>query len=410
MKNRTLWAAALLALMTFGCEIDENRNYGVLQLQVRDENFPLATLTLTVQVNQESPAEYTVDPTNPQRRTISLDGLSLDQPNTITLSSPLYQTWTNQLDFPAGTFEQSATAYITRLSNSNLYRTTVRTFTQDGQEVSGLPLEIDGTPVPFASPTFIELPPDTPVSLTASLGDCQRGQRVITLDSNAPGRVDTLWVEDQLLAVDGGAPETVLLLNGQAVTLENGSLLNPAPGSWLSAYRPGHVFQAGASRRLGGMCDEPAAFQWTPITEGYQLNQLFPDFTLPMSVDGSGFSLRSYRGHVVLVNFWFINCVPCQAEMPVLQDILTEHYDEGFRILALDPIEPMGQQSAWVQANPQFTIDFLADLQAPYLAAAAGVQVFPKNMLIDRRGVIRMIVGEIDEASFTAMVEQLLAE
>lgn len=410
MKRASLIGLAAVFLLASGCEIEQNRDYGVLRLQVQDGDFPLTPLTLTVRVNDEDPEIRTVDPSNPQRRTIFLDGLSLDHTNTITLSSSLYETWTGSYHFPAGSFELDETAVIERVQNSNLFRTTVRTFTQDGQELTGLPLAIDGNPVPFTTPTLIELPPDTPVLLSATRGECERGQRVISLASNQEGRVDTLWVEDQVLAVDAGDAQALVLLDGNEVTLSGGGLTNPAPGSWLSAYLPGHVYQAGASVRIDGMCDEPAAFQWSPITEGYQRDLLFPDFTLPYSLDGSEFSLRSYRGHVVLVNFWFINCVPCQAEMPVLQQVLTDHYDEGFRILSLDPIEPIGQQSAWVQANPQFTIDFLADLQAPYLAAAAGVQVFPKNILLDRRGVIRMVVGEIDEASFTAMVEQLLAE
>lgn len=407
MRTPARLAAFGLMLLAAGCEIEENREYGELRLEVSDADFPLTPVTVTVQVNNDAPFIRSINPLTPE---INLTGLSLDRTNVITLSAPLYESWTTSLSFPDGVSDLQQTVALERLQNSNLYGTTIRTFTSAGVEISGLPLSVDGTVLPFTTPTRIELPPDTPVLLAAANGTCNRGERVLSLATNEEGRSDTLWVDDQSLVVDAGAAGVQLLLDGQVVETSGGALLNPDPGGFLSAYLPGHAFQPGASRHLTGMCDEPATFTWTPVTEGYQLGQLFPEFTLPMSIDGSDFSLSEYRGRVVLVNFWFINCVPCQAEMPVLQQVLTEHHDEGFRILALDPIEPLAQQSAWVAGNTQYTIDYLADLQAPYLAAAAGVQVFPKNFLLDRRGVIRMVVGQIEEESFTALVEQLLAE
>ncbi|MCB9473840.1 MAG: TlpA family protein disulfide reductase [Candidatus Delongbacteria bacterium] len=401
-----IWLLALVFLLA-ACEIEENRDYGVLLLQVSDAEFPLTPLTLEITVNDSPPFQRSVNAETPQ---VQLTGLSLDRSNQILLSSSLHEPHTLSLQFPAGVTQLSENVALDRVQNADYYSTTIRTFTHAGVELNGLPLSVEGAVLPFTTPTSIELPPDTPVLISVSNGSCNRGEAVIQLDSDQAGRVDTLWVDDQDLQIVPGTTDVQVMLDGVPVVLINDQLRNPTPGSWLSAYLPGHAYQAGVSRTLSGMCDAPAEFDWTPVSEGYQLNQLFPEFTLPRSTDGSDFRLSAYRGRVVLVNFWFINCVPCQAELPLLQDVLSEHFDEGFRILSLDPIEPLATQSGWVTDNPQYTIDFLADLQAPYLAAAAGVQVFPKNFLLDRRGVIRMVVGQVEEETFTSLVQQLLAE
>jgi thiol-disulfide isomerase/thioredoxin/RNA polymerase subunit RPABC4/transcription elongation factor Spt4 len=58
----------------------------------------------------------------------------------------------------------------------------------------------------------------------------------------------------------------------------------------------------------------------TPAASGTGIGQLAPDFTLTCT-DGSNFTLSSLRGSKVILNFWSINCPPCRAEMPALQQM-----------------------------------------------------------------------------------------
>ncbi|MBF0555874.1 MAG: TlpA family protein disulfide reductase [Nitrospirae bacterium] len=59
-----------------------------------------------------------------------------------------------------------------------------------------------------------------------------------------------------------------------------------------------------------------------------------PDFTLK-SIDGSVVSLSSYKGKVILLNFWATWCSPCRDEMPSLNKLYLKYKDSGLVVLAV---------------------------------------------------------------------------
>lgn len=63
--------------------------------------------------------------------------------------------------------------------------------------------------------------------------------------------------------------------------------------------------------------------------ESHLLGKLAPDFTVS-AFDGKQISLRTYRGKVVLVNFWATWCGNCKVEMPWLAQ-LREKYAGDLR-------------------------------------------------------------------------------
>ncbi|MDP6039573.1 MAG: TlpA disulfide reductase family protein [Candidatus Latescibacteria bacterium] len=60
-------------------------------------------------------------------------------------------------------------------------------------------------------------------------------------------------------------------------------------------------------------------------------------------VDGEIRTLSSYRGQVVVLNFFATWCAPCQAEMPMLEaNIWREYRDRGVAVLGVDLQEDLG--------------------------------------------------------------------
>jgi thiol-disulfide isomerase/thioredoxin len=59
-----------------------------------------------------------------------------------------------------------------------------------------------------------------------------------------------------------------------------------------------------------------------------------PALAVP-TLAGPDFDLSAQRGHVVIVNFWATWCVPCRAEMPMLDDFYRKHHGEGLEMIGL---------------------------------------------------------------------------
>jgi len=77
-----------------------------------------------------------------------------------------------------------------------------------------------------------------------------------------------------------------------------------------------------------------------------------PDFQLP-DLDGSKtYSLKDFRGKVILLNFWASWCTGCKAEMPEFIKLQEEYKEKGFLIVAVN-----------VDRNPEKAKKFLKGLE-----------------------------------------------
>jgi thiol-disulfide isomerase/thioredoxin len=52
-------------------------------------------------------------------------------------------------------------------------------------------------------------------------------------------------------------------------------------------------------------------------------------------IDGGKVSLDEYRGRVVLIDFWAINCIPCRKELPGMVEVYNKYHNEGFEIISV---------------------------------------------------------------------------
>jgi len=158
-------------------------------------------------------------------------------------------------------------------------------------------------------------------------------------------------------------------------------------------------------RWLAGVLDPPKA---TVIPGRPGLVDLFarfgpykkwdaPAFSVT-TLDGKEFDLSSLRGKVVVLNFWFIACSPCVAEIPDLNKLVAEfsaEKDVVFLSLAQDDAASLHE--------------FLKKHEFAYNVAAAAtgimlskyqIQAFPTNMIIDRQG---KVIFELSGGAVTSL-------
>jgi peroxiredoxin len=114
-----------------------------------------------------------------------------------------------------------------------------------------------------------------------------------------------------------------------------------------------------------------------------QTGKVAPDFTV---TDGtSTVHLASYRGKVVLLNFWASWCMPCVEELPSLEAL--HHQDPNLAIVAVSIDDDATAYSTFVT---QHHMDLIT-VRDPSQSAAElyHTDMWPETYVIDRQGMIR---------------------
>ena len=115
---------------------------------------------------------------------------------------------------------------------------------------------------------------------------------------------------------------------------------------------------------------------------------LCPDITMN-SPEGKSISLSSYRGKVVLIDFWASWCSPCRRENPALVGIYERLKRNDFEIFGVSLDENI---AAWKNAieKDKITWPQVSDLKRweSKLVKEFHIESIPYNILIDREGKI----------------------
>ena len=138
----------------------------------------------------------------------------------------------------------------------------------------------------------------------------------------------------------------------------------------------------------------------------YEGHSESPALDLP-DLGGRQHSLDSYRGQVVLVNFWASWCPPCLMEMPSMQRLATALQDRPFRLLAVNVKESRAKAWKFLKLlNVSFTTLLDSEGEA---AEAWDVQIYPTSYLIDADGRMRYVAYGPVEWDSDAVIQRIEA-
>ena len=123
-----------------------------------------------------------------------------------------------------------------------------------------------------------------------------------------------------------------------------------------------------------------------------RINDQWKDKPLPegnflQMIDGSTKSFADFKGKLLVINFWYINCGPCIIEMPYLNNLVREYQNEDVQFLALSfdtvlDIKSFLETTEFIYEHGSISRSLKYDF----------TPVSPGHFIVDVDGIIRDIV------------------
>ena len=123
-----------------------------------------------------------------------------------------------------------------------------------------------------------------------------------------------------------------------------------------------------------------------------RINDQWKDKPLPegnflQMIDGSVKSFSDYKGKLLVINFWYINCGPCIIEMPYLNDLVNKYQNQDVQFLALSfdtvpDIKSFLQKTEFIYEHGSISRSLMYDF----------TPVSPGHFIVDKDGIIRDII------------------
>jgi thiol-disulfide isomerase/thioredoxin len=123
-----------------------------------------------------------------------------------------------------------------------------------------------------------------------------------------------------------------------------------------------------------------------------------PDARIP-DLAGAPKSLRDYLGHPLIINFWATWCAPCRREMPLLQQLWTQHRADGLQIVGVAVDSRSAVEQYLKRTNVHYPL-LVGEAQGTAAVARFGIEpVLPFSVFADAQGrIVAVKVGELHRA------------
>jgi peroxiredoxin len=132
------------------------------------------------------------------------------------------------------------------------------------------------------------------------------------------------------------------------------------------------------------------------------------DFTVK-DVDGNEVSLSSYKGKVVLLNFWATWCGPCKAEIPGFVRLQEKYRDRGLVVVGYSVDDTAAKAKAYAAEYKMNYPILLGEGREDVQDAYGPIWGIPASFIISKDGkVCRKHMGIAPEAVFEKEVVALL--
>jgi len=144
------------------------------------------------------------------------------------------------------------------------------------------------------------------------------------------------------------------------------------------------------------------------VSAQVKVGQAAPEIALPDTKD-SIVHLSSFKGKVVLLDFWASWCGPCRASIPSVIKLYNKYKAQGFEVFGVSIDD---KKSSWLKAIKQFNINYtqVDDNGGWYgkVPERYGVTAIPATFLLNKKGEI--IAVDMEGEKLEKKVVELLQQ
>jgi thiol-disulfide isomerase/thioredoxin len=143
------------------------------------------------------------------------------------------------------------------------------------------------------------------------------------------------------------------------------------------------------------------------VTNASAQQQKAPNFSLK-SANGKSYKLSTFKGKVVIVNFWATWCGPCRKEIPDFIEVYKKYKNKGLVIIGVSV-----DKDGWSAVTP-----FVDSTKINYPVVLAnqkvvenygGVEAIPTTFIVDKKGYIAdQQIGMMSLKDLEAKLQPLL--
>ena len=141
-------------------------------------------------------------------------------------------------------------------------------------------------------------------------------------------------------------------------------------------------------RSRAWLCGIVAALLFLPFAPAARGQaKSMPDVAV-QDANGRPVRLSTYKGRIVLIDFWASWCGPCKVSFPALDVLAHEYEPRGVVVLAIDVDERRHDADGFLSTRPTRTMTVLLDHKG-VAPSAFDVRGMPTSFIVDRAGKVR---------------------